>query len=441
MRNRCVGAALALFVFGACSATPDAEALVARRAMLGATPLGAKSEVLKGLLASADAALKDAGEKRIAAAGHSDDARAASEVAMRESLRTADRSLAAARDWVGAPYGSFDVDALRTEATVLTERANKEKERLTKTEGADPDRIDAFRRVELHATYANQALVTGAENVDRAVENLRTAGATMQDAQNESEQEIRYSPYFRVHAGAATVSPTILKRRASDSLWQRESRTTTDFYAEVDYMARTAWVEPKDLGDLKRVDYELRLGFVNSEAIENSTRAANGDWYVDASVGIVLYRFSHWSRNAAIARGTLNLELNGGLVTNRSALDSVGYYQLGVGSAWAVPVTLDTTSRFGTLFAGFYYGVHEYPAVDSDGVARSDRDLPRYTRLGSLGAKFDIAIPLTGRIDAVIQTRWSSPIADDDTPDDWSLFVGASIPLGRLLRDLTGEDK
>lgn len=24
---------------------------------------------------------------------------------------------------------------------------------------------------------------------------------------------------------------------------------------------------------------------------------------------------------------------------------------------------------------------------------------------------------------------------------DWSLFVGASIPIGRLLRDLTGEDK
>jgi hypothetical protein len=125
-------------------------------------------------------------------------------------------------------------------------------------------------------------------------------------------------------------------------------------------------------------------------------------------------------------------------VTTRGVLHNAGFYQLGLGTAWAVPVSLDRSKRYGTLFAGVYLGIHEYPAVDADGIARIDSTLPRYNRLGSVAAKFDIAIPLTTRLDAIVQARFASPLTDNDNPDDWMLFVGASIPFGKMLRDLLG---
>ena len=54
--------------------------------------------------------------------------------------------------------------------------------------------------------------------------------------------------------------------------------------------------------------------------------------------------------------------------------------------------------------------------------------------MGALSARIDFAIPLTSTLDAVIGGRYQDAIGSDDLPETWTLFVGVSIPVGKMLK-------
>lgn len=97
--------------------------------------------------------------------------------------------------------------------------------------------------------------------------------------------------------------------------------------------------------------------------------------------------------------------------------------------------------RAATVFSGIYYGLHEFPRLEPDDTAFSFSTRPHFNELGALGARVDLTIPLTTQIEFVTGVRYYSSLQRDDLPDDWSLLVGVSLPIGRIVRDLlsTGE--
>lgn len=271
-------------------------------------------------------------------------------------------------------------------------------------------------------------------------------------------EEILYSNYFRLHSGAATVRPYTFVRRASDNRRVLSSGARTAFYAQTDFLYRTAWSSPaainEDLGSQDNFgrwlpqDYDLRLGFINesriqdewTEAIAGAKDAANGDWYSEGTLGWVLamnnISLDPADANVDLPRGTWSLDLHGALQTDRDGFNTTGTYMAGPGTAWSVPVTVGGNKRLATVAAGAYFGIHEYPRADPDNSITDDTAVIHFNRLLSFGVRIDLTVPLTNGIEAVLQARHYSPLSNNDIPDDWSLFVGVSLPVGRLVRDL-----
>jgi len=314
--------------------------------------------------------------------------------------------------------------------------------------------------------FADQALASGtttqpslpkAELEAKARAHLATAMDHASEAN--IEKTVLYSPWFRAHAGAARRSPFALAKNAATGLYElKRAKRSTDFYAEVDFLNRVAWLEPSQriqpsdvTGACPRLramaphDLELKLGFINSDgSVDSSTRAAGGDWYTNASVGwnLLGYNISGDAadRDDPNARGTVNFEVTGDFITDRDGLRVTGSYYVGIGSAWAVPIDTGTKLRNATVFGGLYFGIHEYPRIDPDNVVYSSQERPTYMRLGTLAARVDFTIPLTQSLEIVVRGNLATPVSRYDLPDDWSLFVGASFPIGKLVRDILGSN-
>jgi hypothetical protein len=282
--------------------------------------------------------------------------------------------------------------------------------------------------------------------------------------QAESEVIIYPNPWFRLHAGFATIAPYVLKRRTVDNNYVLD-RGSDDaaFYAEVDYLHRQAWLTDGDtlgpdatsvlrrISDLAPSDHEIRVRFTNQESeIENGSTAATGDWAAEGSAGwpLLKYCLSKPASGSVVAenlkktepKGSINFELNGGIVADREALDVHSFAQAGIGSAWAFPVEIRPKEyRAATFYSGVYYGLHEFPRIDVDDVVYSNRPRPHFNTLGALGVKIDVTYPFSEYVELVIGARLAACLSKDDVPENWSLFVGFTVPLGKLFGTQTSR--
>ncbi len=316
-------------------------------------------------------------------------------------------------------------------------------------------KVDAIRP-DAELSEKADLLTQAKERYSLAQQAVESAGV----AEAQTRKDIVYSNYFRLHGGAATIRPYIIARDENDRRLLKTS-TDTSFYAEVDFLRRTAWIEPEaiakelenpdDWSRLVPQDYEIRLGFINQQRIrsdgstdstpfETSSETAGGDWYAEGTLGWVMgtqnISRDPEDRNVDIPRGTWGLDLDAGFQTDRNGFNTTGYYMIGPGTAWSIPITIGDHKRMATLAASVMFGIHEYPRVDKDlRIYSADAILP-FNRLGSLGIKIDFTVPLTNGIEAVLQGRHFSPISRNDIADDWSLFVGVSMPIGRIVRDV-----
>ncbi len=319
-------------------------------------------------------------------------------------------------------------------------------------------------------TDKEQKPVTDAATLADAEKLLTEAGGLL--AEVDSDIVLFSSPWFRAHAGAITVSPYILRPSvASDgSLTSAPERgrfvldkTTgsTDFYAEMDFLNRRAWLDPDNLVDrdegfgstwvpewMVPDDQEIRMRFVNATTIDSASSAAIGDWAAEASIGWNLFGFGLKTRALCEQQpqvkkrpqGTVNLELNGGLTTDRGALDAHTFAQTGIASVWSFPMQVeDAVWRTATVLFGVYYGVQEFPQLDVDDQQHIVSPRAQFNNLAARSARLDFTIPLGSTFEGVIGGRFFDPWQRDDLPENWSLFVGVTIPIGRILKAATTD--
>jgi len=284
-------------------------------------------------------------------------------------------------------------------------------------------------------------------------------------AKAEQDPLVYPSPWFRAHAGAISLSPYRVEEVPANQNVEGQrfqlarASTSPEFYAELDFHGREAWLAAEDrlertpdyglrfLPDwLVPDDYEARLRLVNNTTIDSQATAVGGDIAVETLVGwnivgIGLHDAATLADEPALKkrpRGTLNFEFGTGFSTDRDVVDTHGYVVVGLGTAWAFPMQVATsTFRTATVYTGLYYGAFDYPQLDVDDVQYIDAHRPAFNSLGSIGARIDAAIPISGSLDAVVGIRYWDAIGSDDAPESWSVFVGVSIPVGKILKAAT----
>ena len=62
-----------------------------------------------------------------------------------------------------------------------------------------------------------------------------------------------------------------------------------------------------------------------------------------------------------------------------------------------------------------------------------------FNQLGSLAARIDFTVPIGSALEIVVGGRFWDPLGRDDLPENWSLFVGVTVPVGRILRAATSD--
>ncbi|MCR9245982.1 MAG: hypothetical protein NXI31_13200 [bacterium] len=280
-------------------------------------------------------------------------------------------------------------------------------------------------------------------------------------ARLERDYQVLVAPWFRAHGGSITVSPYTLQANPSLPGFELTQQTQTSYYVELDFHHRKAWLQPKDRFEvdpnssrlfqaLAPDDHEIRLRFMGDTSVGDTTAASAsaGDFMIEGSSGWNLVEFQRRSNreygdnpeDKLAPAGSLNFELNGGITTNRSVTNSHSYLQAGLVSAWSFPVQLaDRTYRAATVLGGVYYGLHEFPQIGPNDNVVTTNPRPHYNHLGALGVRVDFTVPLTERLEFIAGVRYFSPISRDHLPDDWSLFLGASLPLGRIVRSIIGD--
>jgi hypothetical protein len=296
---------------------------------------------------------------------------------------------------------------------------------------------------------------------DREVAVTTANALTKQIDKLERDYHVITSPWFRTHAGSISITPYVLTNVGDQPKFRLDKASGgPSLYAELDFLHRQAWLHPDDRYEPDKrsspiwnaiipTDHEIRLRFVNQDQVDSAASTAGGDFQVEGSIGWSLQDFS--LKKCAICdahpelklrpAGSINLEVNAGISTDRDRIESSRFAQVGLGSAWSFPIQLaDRTHRQGTVFSGIYYGVHEFPQLEQDDTAYTVARRPQYNELGALGLKVDFTIPLTQTIEFVAGARYFTPIGHEGAPDDWLIFVGASLPLGRIVRSLVGEN-
>ena len=294
--------------------------------------------------------------------------------------------------------------------------------------------------------------------VQRVARDVEEAEAKA--AKAEETVDLRPSPWFRMHTGFATLAPYVVRPTTSDerngtitpanaSFVLDESTGSPSFYVETDFLHRWAWLRPEDrtlpagagiLGDhqwLAPTEHEIRLRFTDTDSIQDSKSAASGDWQAEASLGWSMFDYEtadvRRRGDRIVPRGSMTLEVNAGLETDRASNDVHGFIQGGFGSAWSFPIEV-TKGVFmpATFFGGIYYGIHSFPRLDTNDAVYSESPRPYYNDLGALGIKIDVVYPLNESFEFVIGGRLAGRF-ENDSPEDWSLFVGLSLPIGKWL--------
>ncbi len=273
------------------------------------------------------------------------------------------------------------------------------------------------------------------------------------------------SPWFRAHAGLVTLSPYVVTAVPPDQNGSGERFRLAradggpDFYLEMDFFGRMAWLAPEN--SLERTpdyglrflpdwllpdDYEGRIRLTNNDKIDSQSSAVGGDITVETLVGwnlagIGLESAEAIARDRRLAkrpRGTINLELGTGFVTDSDSIDAHPHVEGGLGTAWSFPLEVAANEfRLATLYTGLYYGLFDFPQIDTDDVQYVDERRPQYNSIGTLSGRIDAAIPITGNLDVVVGVRYWDPVGSSRRPESWSVFVGISVPLGKLLEAVT----
>ncbi len=448
-------------------ATPSVEEIERRIAALQAEIArekkfaAARPQQASAGLAVATVMVDEAMPLATAAKGAAADARSALDLATAtELLDRADAELAAAKAGVPTESSSTALteEELGARIKKLEDRIDLEIKLATdKKEDQRKADLDVIKVIVGDAKRQHEDAVKATDPTVRA-KLLASAQLMFERASAEFaniDTVFLHSPWFRVHAGAATVSPYTLKPSAADGgrLKLQNADTSTTFYTEFAYIHRVALLDPAQrLGPgtghewLKPEDYEFRFRFINREGqVQTSTESANGDWGFEASIGYSLWEYNlelqrQNSKAMTKPRGSINFELNAGFDTDREGLQVRGYYQAGIGSVWSIPTELQTgVFRDATVFTGLHYGIHEFPRIDTDNVVYSTDARPHFNRLGSVGVKVDFTVPIARHLEGVLQGRLFTPVSRPDLPDDWSLLLGVSVPIGRWFRALTSD--
>ncbi len=195
-------------------------------------------------------------------------------------------------------------------------------------------------------------------------------------------------------------------------------------------------------------DHEIRLRFTNASQIAGAASAASGDWAAETSIGWNLLAFGLKSRSLCEQQpeikkrpqGTVNLEVGAGLVTDRDALDTHLHAHTGLASVWSFPMEVDDSVwRTATVLVGLYYGLSEFPQLDSDDQQHVFDERAQFNQIGALSARLDFTVPLGTSLEAVVGGRLWDPPTRPDLPENWSLFVGITVPLGRILKATLSE--
>ncbi|MFK7742184.1 MAG: hypothetical protein AB8H80_17855 [Planctomycetota bacterium] len=273
--------------------------------------------------------------------------------------------------------------------------------------------------------------------------------------------ELLPSPWFRAHAGVIQRGSYAMVPGTNGEAFRLQNNDGgTGSYFEIDFLHRRAWLPPAeqyqaadaslpntDLDMLIPDDFEARLRFTSGDSIEDAESAAGGDWNIEAATGWNLTSFQLKTEDACernperkkLAQGTVNLELLGGVSTDSATLNGHGYIAAGLGSAWSFPMEIKTSVyRSATIYAGVFYGLYDSPQLDEGDVQFINSSRPVFNSIGTLGIRFDAQIPLTKTIDGIIGARYWDPLGRDDLPESWSVFLGVSIPVGRILKATVG---
>ncbi len=290
-------------------------------------------------------------------------------------------------------------------------------------------------------------------------------GAQKAVAKAQATPTVFPSPWFRAHAGVVTLSPYVVTAVPADqnSAGERFRLTRADggpdFYLEMDFFGRMAWLAPEN--SLERTpdyglrflpdwllpdDYEGRIRLTNNDQIDSQSSAVGGDITVETLVGwniagIGLESAESVARDPKLAkhpRGTINLELGTGFVTDSDSVDAHPHVEGGLGTVWSFPLEVAANEfRLATLYTGLYYGLFDFPQIDTDDVQYVRENRPQYNSIGTLSARIDAAIPITGDLDVVVGVRYWDPLGSSRRPESWSVFVGISVPLGKILEAVT----
>jgi hypothetical protein len=263
------------------------------------------------------------------------------------------------------------------------------------------------------------------------------------------------SPWFLAHTGALSISPYRVARTGGVPAYRLQSSpSTTSAYLGLDFLHRRAWLDPEQVvakdedvglglpGWLLPTDYSVRLLLTNTK-VDDAATAAGGDWMAESSIGWNLAGFGLKGADECrrqpelkkLPQGTINLELGGGIATNRSALDGFEFVRAGIATVWSFPLQIRAeTWRTARLVSGLYYGLHDFPQLDSDDGQYITANRPAFNQLGAMCATVDFVIPISSSLDAIFSGTYWDAFGSDRMPETWSMFVGVTLPIGRILK-------
>lgn len=318
---------------------------------------------------------------------------------------------------------------------------------------------------EVHLDDARDSLWSASPNLGKAEASLLAAQVALHDIRL-MHSDLVGGNNFVLHTGVAVTNPYRIDRSTDANGTNHyeqssDSSTTGRLYVEAYFKSRYSWETPSALelpgtSAFKSTvyDYEAHIGYVaesGADDIAGSASQAAGDVYAMASVAFNFARL--WDQESPLAylkafairpRGSIAIELTGGFVTDREFSDV--HMSVGVGPVWTVGIPVMTKEMDGNgpakyklaegLLGVYPYYRMDFPNfVDSDGqsivTVRGEPDFqPQNGYMIRIGVNYPVSDNVTVIISASAAASWDR---EDNLPPPWSLFIGASIPLGKIL--------
>jgi hypothetical protein len=377
-----------------------------------------------------------------------------------EAIAAAERALATPGP--GEPQspevrGAVVKEQVKSRLAVVNTRLEAERKKKS-----DSTRVRGLERAQSMLQEAN-ALLQGATPNEYQVAEAERMRREAEEVLDTVDADILLfaSPWFLAHTGALSISPYRVGRNTGpfepDNTpafrLQRADRTTSA-YLGLDFLHRRAWLDPEQVVTkdeevglglpswMLPTDYSVRLLLANS-TVSDATTAAGGDWMAESSIGWNVAGFGLKDADACrrqpelkkLPQGTINFEVGGGISTNRGALDGFEFVRAGLATVWSFPFQIRAeTWRTARLVSGLYYGLHDFPQLDSDDGQYITANRPAFNQLGAMCATVDFVIPISSSLDAIFSGTYWDAFGSDRMPETWSLFVGVTLPIGRILK-------